>query len=170
MLLWLIRPLKYLRSVLSPNDTPRQLAFGLALGIMVGLVPKGNLTAVVLTMALFGSRVNLGTGMVAAFGFSWVGTLLDPVSHLIGRALLDGPVVRPLLTRLFDLPLVPWTALNNTVVLGSLVLGAAQFYVSYRLSRPLFEKYRPQLLAQLQRLRHRRVVDRAETPVQRRAA
>jgi uncharacterized protein (TIGR03546 family) len=127
-------------------------------------MPKGNLTALALTVVLFGSRVNLGTGVLAAFCFSWVGTVLDPVSHVIGRAILTfGPLQSPLAS-IFDLPLVPWTALNNTVVLGSLVLGGGQFYFSYRLSRPLFEKYQPKVLEQLRRLRPARAAQEATSP------
>ena len=170
MLLWIFRPLKYLLSAISPHDTARQLALGLALGIAVGLVPKGNLTAIVLTMVLFGSRVNLGTGVLAAFCFSWIGTLLDPVSHVIGSAILNLPPIQSALGPVFNVPLVPWTALNNTVVLGSLVLGGAQFYLSYRISRPLFEKYQPKLLQQLRRLRPERTVTEKPTPAERRAA
>jgi len=168
--LWLIRPLKYLRSALSPDDTPRQLALGLALGVMVGLVPKGNLTAVALAVILFGSRVNLGTGVLAAFCFSWVGTVLDPISHVIGAAILTWSPAQSTFAALYDLPLVPWTALNNTVVFGSLVLGAAQFYFSYRLSQPLFEKYQPKLLGALRRLRSKKTATQVDAPMRRRAA
>jgi uncharacterized protein (TIGR03546 family) len=170
VLLWVIRPLKYLFSAISPHDTPRQLALGLALGIAVGLVPKGNLTAVALTVILFGSRVNLGMGVLAAFCFSWVGTLVDPVSHVIGGAILNRPSIQTLLTPLFDLPLVPWTALNNTVVLGSLLLGVGQFYFSYRVSRPFFEKYQPKVLQQFRRFRPERNPAEHRSPAERRAA
>ena len=170
MLLWVIRPLKNLLSAISPHDTPRQLALGVALGIAVGLVPKGNLTAIALTMLLFGSRVNLGTGVLAAFCFSWVGTLVDPVSHVIGSAILTSTPIQSMLAPIFNLPLVPWTALNNTVVLGSLFLGVGQFYFSYRLSRPFFEKYQPKVLQQLRRVRRERKVADESAPTERRAA
>jgi uncharacterized protein (TIGR03546 family) len=141
--------LRYLAKALTADDSPRQLALGFALGIAVGLIPKGNLTAVTLTVVLFASRVNVGAGMVSAFLFSWVGSLLDPVSHAIGLSLLTSTPLQPLLSRVFDLPIVPWTSLNNTVVLGSLILGAAQFYFSYRLSKPVFARYQPVVVGRL---------------------
>jgi uncharacterized protein (TIGR03546 family) len=166
----MIRPLRYLFSAISPHDSPRQLALGLALGVAVGLVPKGNLTAILLAMLLFGSHVNLGTGVLAAFCFSWVGGVLDPLAHGIGRTILNWGPIQATLAPLFDLPLVPWTALNNTVVLGSLILGAGQFYFSYRLSLPIFQAYQPRVLRQLRRWRRDPAAAEPSEPVQRRAA
>ncbi len=170
MLLWLIRPLRYAAQLLSPHDSPRQLAMGFALGTIVGLVPKGNLTAAGLTVVLFASRVNLGTGMIAAFCFSWIGTLLDPMTHRVGLAILTYQPLQPLWARLHDLPLVPWTGLNNTVVLGSLLLGTGQCYFSYRLVKPLFTRYQPVVLAQMQKLRKRIAMTDGKGRSMRRAA
>ena len=170
MLLWIIRPLRYLLSAISPHDSPRQLALGMAIGIAVGLVPKGNLTAVMLTTVLFGSQVNAGTGMLTAFCFSWIGSFLDPLTHRIGLAVLGCGPIRSMLATLYDLPLVPWTGWNNTVVVGSLLLGCGQVYFSYRLSLPLFETYHPQLVARLRRLRRQPAATEPAPAIERRAA
>jgi len=53
----------------------------------------------------------------------------------------------------YELPLAPWTDFNNTIVMGSLILGLLLFYPTYRLTRPLFEKYTPLLAAKLQKYR-----------------
>jgi hypothetical protein len=53
MILWLVQQLLLFRKFVQAQDTPRQLAWGLALGMMIGLVPKGNLLAVVLSMVLW---------------------------------------------------------------------------------------------------------------------
>ena len=150
-----IRPLRVLLQFFAAAGTPRQLALGFALGMVVGLVPKGNLTAVVLVTALLATRVNLGTGMVAAVVFSWVGMLADPLSHRIGLLFLTKQSLQPMWTYLYDLPVVPWTGLNNTVVLGSLLLGAWLFYPVYRLSEAGFARGRPWLV---ERLKGRRIV------------
>ena len=66
MLRKLLRPLRLVAKALVAENSPRQLALGFALGMMVGLVPKGNLIALGLTLVLFGTRVNVGAGLVAA--------------------------------------------------------------------------------------------------------
>ena len=126
MISWLFRPLRYVTQAFLAEDSPRQLALGLALGMVIGLVPKGNLVAICLTVVLFASRVNLGTGMGGAILFSWVGMLCDPLSHRVGQALLRHPALRSWWGLFMDLPLAPWTALNNTVVLGSFILAMAR--------------------------------------------
>jgi hypothetical protein len=49
--------------------------------------------------------------------------------------------------------LVPWTHFNNSVVLGSLLLGIALLYPVYRLSEPRFEKYAPKLEQRLKKFK-----------------
>ncbi|MCH2210302.1 MAG: TIGR03546 family protein [Fuerstiella sp.] len=114
---------------------------GLAFGILVGLVPKGNLIAVSLAAILAASRVNLGIAAGAIVCCSLASPLIDPVSHVIGSWLLKQPGLTAFWTWLYNLPVVPWTAFNNSVVLGSFVVGLILLYPVHRLSRPVFEKY-----------------------------
>lgn len=153
MLSLLLRPLRFLMQAFTAVDSPRQLALGVALGMVVGLVPKGNLTAMVLMFLLFVTRVNLTTGLAAAFLFSWAGTLLDPITHRIGLALLTLEALQGAWTRLFDLPLLAWSGLNNTVVLGSLTVGIVAFYPVYRITLPVIAYYRPRFVNHIQKYR-----------------
>jgi len=151
--MFLLRPIRFLAKALTTQCTSRQLALGFAMGLVIGLVPKGNLTAVLLMTILCASKVNLGAGMLTAFSCSWLGPIVDPVTHRIGLALLTSRPLQPLWTTLSDLPLALWFRFNNTVVLGSLVLGLVLFYPAYRLSKPLFARYAPQIGDRLQRFR-----------------
>ncbi len=146
-----LRPLRFLAAALSAQHSSRQLALGFALGMLVGLVPKGNLTAFLLLTILCSTRVNLAAGMLSAFLFSWVGLLTDPLTHRLGNSLLTAPTLQTFWTSLYSLPVVPWTAFNNTVVLGSLLLGIALWYPVYRFSEPAFAKIVPILQDRLRR-------------------
>ena len=148
---WILRPSRALVKVLCDTDSPRQIALGVAIGMLIGIVPKGNLLAIMLGTVLFVSRANLASGAASAFLFTWVGFLLDPLSHRVGLGLLKCGPLQGIWTWLFDLPLVPWTALNNTVVMGSLVLGLALFYPLLRFSEPLIAKAAPRLRERLLR-------------------
>ncbi|MCH2203091.1 MAG: TIGR03546 family protein [Fuerstiella sp.] len=114
---------------------------GLAFGILVGLVPKGNLLAVFLAAILAASRVNLGVAAGAIVCCSLASPLIDPISHVIGSWLLKHPGLSSFWTWLYNLPVAPWTGFNNSVVLGSFVVGLILLYPAHRLSRPVFEKY-----------------------------
>ena len=153
MLLHFIRPVRVLANVLSAAATPRQIAFGFALGMLIGLVPKGNLTAAVLMVILLGTRVNLGAGMAGAALFSWIGVLADPLTHRIGEGLLTRASLQPVWVYLYELPLAPWTGFNNTVVLGSLLLGLWLFYPVARATEAVVRRWQPQVVEKLGKYR-----------------
>lgn len=153
MLVLLLRPIRFLARALTDQTTPGQLAMGFALGMVAGLVPKGNLLAVVLMMMVCGSRVNLGTAMLGMFLFSWVGVLLDPVSHELGMWLLTRDSLAGFWTALYNLPILPWSKFNNSVVLGSFLLGLAMLYPVYRLSQPRFAVWQPNLAERFRKFR-----------------
>ena len=136
-----LHPFRYLYKLFTKDDSPKQLAFGVALGLVIGLIPKGNLVAATLMVMLFAFRTNLGAGLLTIGGVSAIGTRIDPLLDAIGARILGSPTFYDRMSDWYELPLVPWTSLNNTVVLGGTVLGAALFYPAYHLSEMLFERY-----------------------------
>lgn len=153
MFFWLLGPVRMMARALLAESAPRQLALGFTMGMVIGLVPKGNLIAVVLMVILCASRVNVGVGMLSAILFSWVGMLTDGITHEVGLYLLGLPGLQPFWTEAYNTPVVPWTAFNNTVVLGSLVLGLVLFVPTYLLSRPLFERYTEHVVNRIRKYR-----------------
>lgn len=158
----ILQPLRFLARALTDEDSDQQLALGFALGAVIGLVPKGNLTAALLMMLLTALRVNLAAGMLGIFAFSWLGMLTDPLTHRLGETLLTNQTLEPIWSALYALPLLPWTAFNNTVVLGSLLTGLLLFYPVYRGSQPLFIRYTPLVRDRLRSLRIVQQIERAE--------
>lgn len=153
MFYWVLGPIRSVVKALLSESSPRQLALGFAMGMVIGLVPKGNLIAVALMMILGASRVNVGVGMFSAFMFSWAGSMTDRWTHEIGLWLLELPQLQSFWTEAYNTPVVPWTDFNNTVVLGSLVLGLGLFVPVYFLSRPVFEKYTETVVARMKKYR-----------------
>jgi uncharacterized protein (TIGR03546 family) len=60
----------------------------------------------------------LGWALCVPLGF-----LLDPLFDWMGHGLLLAPALRPLWTSLYNMPIVPLTNFNNTIVLGSFVFA-----------------------------------------------
>ena len=141
VILWSIRQVLHVRSVFLAQDSPRRLALGSAFGMVLGLLPKGNLLAVGISTVILATRVNLGTAMMAAAVFSLAGVFLDPFTHQLGWWLLNWETLEPAWTFLYGLPLAPWTSFNNTVVLGSLVAGFVMAYPTYLTSYTVFDRW-----------------------------
>jgi uncharacterized protein (TIGR03546 family) len=103
--------------------------------MMLGLLPKANLIAVALCVLLFSLRVNKGLGVAAAVLFSLVGSWADPFTHKVGALVLAIDSLQPMYGWLYALPLGPWLGFHNTVVAGSLAVGAYLAYPTYWLAR-----------------------------------
>jgi uncharacterized protein (TIGR03546 family) len=153
MLNLFLRPLRMLAQALIGNDTPRQSAWGFALGMIVGLLPKGNLLAMAIAMLLFGTKTNRAAGLLAIGLFSYVGWALDEFAHRLGSLVIMAPSVRPTIASLYEQPLGPFLGLNNTVVVGQLLIGLYLFYPTYRAAHALAKHVRPRVQAYLMRYR-----------------
>lgn len=127
-----LRALKDLLLALHGGTEPRHLAAGFALGAALGLVPKGNLFGAVFFLLFFLFNVDKGMALLSAGLFTLAGYALDPVAHALGWMLLKAGPLHGLWTALYDLPVVPLTRFNNTVVLGNAVLGVLLYYPLYR--------------------------------------
>lgn len=120
-MLALLKLLQSIIKTLHSDGTPGQVAAGIALGSALGLTPLVNVHNLVIFAAIVLLNVSFGGGMLGWALFIPLGFILDPLFDGIGRSLLVAPSLRGLWTSLYNVPLVPYTNFNNTVVLGSVV-------------------------------------------------
>lgn len=157
MLFWLIRPLRYLADLIRNTGSSRSIAWGAALGMLAGLSPKDTLVAWVLAILPFLFNVNLPAALVSGLFFTWAGVFTDPLADRIGQRLLTHSELLPYWTWLYELPAGPWAQLNNTIVLGNVIVGLLLFYpvyhVSERIARWLLANIAEPLAERLQRYR-----------------
>jgi len=135
--------LTFLNRAVRYDGSPSQLAWGVAIGIAIGLMPKDNLLAVGLVVALFTLRVNIASGLMAACFASAVGLLCDPLFNHMGLQVLNTPTLESFYTRLANSPWGRWTSFNNTVVMGALFIGVCQLLPTYFLFKSYFTKHLP---------------------------
>lgn len=143
-----MNPLRLLRDLVAAlhgGSDPRNLAAGFALGAALGLVPKGNLFSAIFLLLFFVLRVDKGMALLSAAAFTPLGYAIDGPAHRLGLALLQAPALRGLWTTLYDLPIVPLTRFNNSVVLGNLVIGLALFAPLYFAALRLVAAYNASL-------------------------
>ncbi len=141
----ILRPLRMLLKALVIESTPSQMSYGLALGVMLGIVPKGNLLAIVLGFCIAAMRVNLAVTACAAVALTFASSQLDSSFDRVGVFVLGQPSLRGLWEAVYDTPMMPWTNFNNSIVMGSFLCGLALIWPVHRLSRPVFQKYSEKL-------------------------
>jgi uncharacterized protein (TIGR03546 family) len=134
-----IRFLKLTRQTLTSNETTRRMALGVVFGMMIGLIPKDSLFVWVLGVLMIITTANLVSAIVSGLLFCWIGYLLDPFTHKLGGLLLTADGLEPTWNWLYGLPVMPWTRFNNTVVLGSLLLGIVMAIPVYLIAKRFFE-------------------------------
>lgn len=158
----ILRPLRLFIQAFVTESTPRQMAFGLALGVFVGLIPKGNLLAIVLATLLAATRVNLAIATFAIVICSLCAAMLDSLFDRVGTFVLTQPLLQGVFVEMINTPFMPWTDFNNSIVMGSFVTGLMLIIPIYRLSRPMFEKYAGKVAARLRQWRYAKLLLGAE--------
>lgn len=166
MLSTVVAPLRYALTALVSGDSPRQLAAGMTLGMIVGFMPKGNLIAISLFVAIFALRVNSSVAILSATIFSAIGASCDSFAHKLGANVLAIQSFEPCYASIYNLPLGPWLGFNNTVVMGSLCIAAYLIYPVYWISHTSCARLQPHASAQASRSKFASWLLGAETPAQ----
>jgi uncharacterized protein (TIGR03546 family) len=143
MVIFSLKLLNNLRKAIAGRRFPHQLAGGVALGALLGVIPLGNLLALFVLLAILCFRINHALMGVVAILVSFSATRLDPYSHLVGEYVLTHPSASQVAAQAWSLPLVPWTDLNNTVVMGSFLIGLVATLPIFALTLPLFRMIAP---------------------------
>jgi len=138
----LIKLIQSLVGALHSEGTPGQLALGIALGSILGLTPLMSVHNAIVFAALMLLNVSFAGGMLGWALFVPIGFLLDPLFDWIGHSLLLAPALRGLWTSMYNMPIVPLTNFNNTIVLGSLVFALLCFVPLFLATRWAVARYR----------------------------
>ena len=149
----LLKFLYELLRALNSDGTPGQVAMGMALGLAFGLTPLVSLhNLVVLAVAMLTTvsfpGVFLGWAIALPLGF-----LLDPVFDRLGMALLMHDALAPVFLWIVNTPVVALARLNNTIVLGSLVVWLVALVPMYVVFKGLVTRYRADVYAHVQQWR-----------------
>lgn len=122
-------------------DTPRQLAMGVAFGMMIGLIPKDSLLPYAIGLIALLSHSNLLCVGISGFVFTKLSPSLDIASHPLGTWVLNLELLEPGLSWLYSWPVLPWMRLENTVVTGSFALGLLLSIPVFVISNLFFHRF-----------------------------
>ncbi|MCC9599982.1 TIGR03546 family protein [Stieleria sp. JC731] len=143
MVVFSLKLLNNLRKAIADRRFPKQLAAGCAFGVLLGIIPHGNLLAVLVLLTLLTFQINHALMAAVAIGVSFAAPGLDEYSHQLGEYLLNHPQGHQFAVQAWTFPLMPWTDLNNTVVLGSFLIGVVSVWPVYRITLPFFRYIAP---------------------------
>lgn len=127
---------------LNSNSHPGEIAHGVALGVIMGMIPKDNALWYILFVLFFFIRINKAIYLLVTLGVSLCIAPLDMMLDSLGYQVLVFEPAIPVYRRLLDIPFVAFTKFNNTVVMGSLVAGLLLYIPVYILSRLLVKFWR----------------------------
>ena len=138
----LLKQLINLIRLLHSDTGQNQIAAGLAFGVFLGFAPFISLQTVLVLLIVFLFRVQLGAAFLSAFFFKLVAFLLDPVADPIGRSLLENPSLRSTWTYMYNVPFLPMTRYNNSIILGSFAISIVLCPILFFVFKKLVLKYR----------------------------
>jgi len=108
---------------LNGNVSKTQIAAGFAWGILLGLVPAGNAFWIVLFLLTFFFTHHHGAKIAALAVLKIIYPLLAYKIDAVGWYVLHIDSLNSFFTKLYNMPFVPFTKFNNTLVMGGLVTG-----------------------------------------------
>ncbi len=127
---------------LNANRKPFEVAGGMAFGLLLAMLPAGNLLWIALFVLTLFLKINLAILFLFLAIFSLVVPFADPLFHRLGIVILTHPDLYDLFTSLYNVALVPFTRFNDSVVMGSFISGILLFIPALFLFRFLVIRYR----------------------------
>jgi uncharacterized protein (TIGR03546 family) len=135
--------------LLNSETGHNQIAAGIAAGFILGMTPMLSLQSLLVFLCIFFFRIQAGAAFLAAFFFAFIGYLLDPVFSAVGSSVLEMDSLHGLFTMMFNVPLLPLTRFNNSIVMGSAVITILSSPFVFFISRTMILKYRVTVVARL---------------------
>lgn len=114
-------------AALNSNTRAGEIGAGVALALLMALVPAGNLLWIALFVLSFFLKINNAVFLVFLGIFKLGVGVLDPALDAVGYAILKWDALAPLFGRMANLPFVPWTDFNHSLVAGGLAVGLVAF-------------------------------------------
>ncbi len=110
-------------TALNSNVKKEQIAAGMSCGVLLALVPAGNLLWILLFTLTFFFKIHYGMQMLVLAVLKLALPLFAPLLDALGWAILNMDALAAFLGALYNAPLAPFTRFYNSLVMGGLVAG-----------------------------------------------
>jgi uncharacterized protein (TIGR03546 family) len=126
----------------NANSRTGEIAAGISCALLLALIPAGNLLWFTLFVITFLLKINLAGELLFLALFKLLAPLTDGLLHRLGTLVLTQPLLAGGFTAAYNLPILPLSRFNNTVVMGGLVAGLVLWIPVFLLFRRLVILYR----------------------------
>jgi uncharacterized protein (TIGR03546 family) len=133
--------------LLNSDTGTNQLAAGLACGVILGFSPIISLQALIILFCCFFFRIQMGAAFLSAFFFKFIAYMFDPLTDRLGQSILENQNLRPIFVSLYNMPIVPLTRFNQSIVMGSGLLAFLLVIPLYFVFKAAVLKYRSAIVA-----------------------
>jgi uncharacterized protein (TIGR03546 family) len=138
----MLKPIAKLIVALNGNLKKGQIAAGFSWGVLLGLVPAGNFFWIVLFVVSFFFKHHHASKALVLVIIKLLAGPISPLMDALGWEILHIEGLQPLFITLYNMPFVPLTRFNNTLVAGGLVGGLALWLPVFFLIFALVPLYR----------------------------
>lgn len=143
----LLKQLFTFLKLLNSDTGTNQLAAGFSLGLILGFAPFLSIQTFIVFFIIFIFRVQFGAAFLSAFIFKFIAYLFDQPAHFLGKSILENEGLRPLFVSMYNMPLVPMTRFNNTIVMGSMLVSILLLPFAFIGFKIAIVKYRATIVA-----------------------
>lgn len=129
---------------LNGNLKKSQIAAGAAWGVLLGLVPLSNPFGIVLFVFSFFFNHNHAGKIIGMVVIKIFSALILPQLDVLGWWILNIDSLQPLFTTMYNMPFVPFTKFNNTLVMGGLVAGIVLWlpvFIFFMIFIPIYRNF-----------------------------
>ena len=127
---------------LNSNAKKNQIASGLAWGVLLGLIPAGNFFWIILFVGSFFFSHHHWSKIFSMLIVKMLSFLFIIWIDIIGWEILHMENFLPIFTTMYNMPFVPFTKYNNTLVMGGLVTGIVLWLPFFFIFLALIPLYR----------------------------
>ena len=142
----MIRQIAKLLRILNSETDPINISLAICFGMMVGFTQMWSVHNLIILFIVLFFRVNLSAFILGTLVFQSLSFLLNGVFHQIGLALLTADFYKNIGTYLYNITFWKFDRINNTIVVGSIMVSIIGILPMLLLLNVLIKKYRKHIL------------------------
>ena len=141
----LIKNILSILKILVENTGHRQITFSILFGLGLGLSPLLSIQFFLIISLILIFNVQFSLSLSSAFFFKGIFIFFAPLFNQIGHFVLKNDSLKDFFIYLYDIPLIPFTKFNNTIVMGSFVFYLIIFIPTYFIVLRFIQKYQTKI-------------------------